>query len=180
MKTTRTYHKETYLSSTYFNPPYLASLQGFRPHSDGQADVRTRSAYPKELGGFMSSIWLWLRLCIYVFTGRGEAFDSEAEFVPFSAYRPNRANRHIQRHFAQHKRLPIVRRYGILYAFGSRHITPTQFLERRCRLSGVARFSIYRMIYYAHRQLREALWARFSRGDFRPPQGLCAAHLWPS
>ena len=180
MKTTHTYHKETYLSSTYLNPSYLARLQGFRPHSDGQVDVRTRSAYPKELGGFMSSIWLWLRLCIYVFTGRGEAFDSEAEFVPFSAYRPNRANRHIQRHFAQHKRLPIVRRYGILYAFGSRHITPTQFLERRCRLSGVARFSIYRMIYYAHRKVREALWARFSRGDFRPPQGLCAAHLWPS
>ena len=180
MKTTRTYHKETYLSSTYLNPPYLARLQGFRPHSDGQADVRTRSAYPKELGGFMSSIWLWLRLCIYVFTGRGEAFDSEAEFVPFSAYRPNRANRHIQRHFAQHKRLPIVRRYGILYAFGSRHITPTQFLERRCRLSGVARFSIYRMINYAHRKVREALWARFTHGDFRPPQGLCAAHLWPS
>ena len=180
MKTTHTYHKETYLNSTYFNQPYLARLQGFRPHSDGQADVRTRSAYPKELGGFMSSIWLWLRLCIYVFTGRGEAFDPEAEFVPFSAYRPNRANRHIQRHFAQHKRLPIVRRYGILYAFGSRHITPTQFLERRCRLSGVARFSIYRMIYYAHRKVREALWARFTRGDFRPPQGLCAAHLWPS
>ena len=180
MKTTHTYHKETYLSSTYLNPSYLARLQGFRPHSDGQVDVRTRSAYPKELGGFMSSIWLWLRLCVYVLTGRGEAFDSEAELVPFSAYRPNRANRHIQRHFAQHKRLPIVRRYGILYAFGSRHITPTQFLERRCRLSGVARFSIYRMIYYAHRQVREALWARFTRGDFRPPQGLCAAHLWPS
>ena len=128
----------------------------------------------------VSGILMWLRLCVYVFTGHGSPFESQTTAPRESFQNPNRTRRRLNRYCSNQKTMPVIRQYEILYNFGSRHITPTQFLERRCRLSGVARVSIYRIVYYAHRMVREALWARYARGDFRAPRGLCEAHLWPS
>jgi len=141
-----------------------------------------RGAAPKMgvCGIAVSGILMWLRLCVYVVTGYGSPFESHTAAPRQPFHNPNRTRRRLNRHCSNQKTMPVIRQYGILYNFGSRHITPTQFLERRCRLSGVARVSIYRMVYYAHRMVREALWARYARGDFRASRGLCEAHLWPS
>ena len=125
----------------------------------------------------VSGILMWLRLCVYVITGHGAPFESETVAPKQYFQKPNRSRRHLNRHFSNQRTLPVIRCYGVLYNFGPRNISPTQFLELRCRLSGVARVSIYRMVYYAHRMVREALWARFARGDFRAPRG-CARPIF--
>ena len=177
MKTTQTYQTKTYLNSTYLSPLCLARLQGFRPRSQFETEgaeeampsFGTRGLMP--FVPFVSGVWVWLRLCVYVVTGHGNPFESEfnseAELPLRPAHGDNRAYRHLRRYCGNQKTMPVIRRYGVLYYFGSRHISPTQFLERRCRLSGVARVSVYRMIYYAHQLVREALWAMFERGDNR-------------
>ena len=169
--------KEAYLSSTFFSSRYLTKSQGFRRVES--ADVSTT---PKGFGGFMSVVWMWLRLCVYVVTGHGEPLEMDAQRA-MSARRPNRARRHLNHHFTK----PSVRggakpaRNLVPFcAFGPRCVSPTQFMERLCRLSLWGRVSIYKFLYYAHRQVREALSAMFARGEFREPDGVCEAHLWPS
>ena len=169
--------KQAYLSSSFFSSRYLARLQGFRRVES--ADISTT---PKGFGGFMSVVWMWLRLCVYVVTGHGEPLEVDTQRA-MGVRRPNRARRHLNHHFTK----PSVRGAGKparnlapFCAFGPRRVSPTQFMERLCRLSLWGRVSIYKFLYYAHRQVREALWAMFARGEFREPRGLCEAHLWPS
>ena len=169
--------KEAYLSSTFFSSRYLARLQGFR-----RVESPDVSTTPRGLGGFMSVVWMWLRLCVYVVTGHGEPLEVDTQRA-MGVRRLNRARRHLNHHFTK----PSVRGAGKparnlapFCAFGPRRVSPTQFMERLCRLSLWGRVSIYKFLYYAHRQVREALWAMFACGDFREPRGLCDAHLWPS
>jgi len=169
--------KQAYLNSTFFSSRYLARLQGFRRVES--ADVSTT---PRGLGGFMLAVWMWLRLCVYVVTGRSDPLEEEAQRA-MRVRRPNRARRHLNHHFTKPSvrgGLKPARNLSPFCAFGPRRVSPTQFMERLCRLSLWGRVSIYKFLYYAHRQVREALWAMFERGDFREPDGLCAAHLWPS
>jgi len=179
MKTTHTYqqeayHKEVYLASTYFSPVKLAKLQGYAPEGQDEAYFAPSSG----MRGFISAIWLWLRCCVYVVTGHGDPYESDVEFVerphPYS-----RARRHRAAYFAKRGGIVPARNLRPFCGFGSRRITPAQFRERLCRLSGWGRIHVYRMVYYAPRLVRYALLARFARGDFRAPCGLCAAHLWP-
>jgi len=179
MKTTNTYqqeayHKEVYLTSTYFSPVHPVRLQGYAPEAENIDYVIPSSG----LSGLILSIWLWIRCCVYVVTGHGDPYEAEVEFIERS-HPYGRARRHLDRHFAKRGQIVPARNLRPFCGFGSRHITPAQFKERLCRLSGWGRIHVYRMVYYAHRLARYALLARFVRGDFRMPCGLCAAHLWP-
>ena len=80
--------KEAYLSSTFFSSRYLTKSQGFR-----RAESADISMPSKGFGGFMSVVWMWLRLCVYVVTGHGEPLEMDAQRA-MSARRPNRARRH--------------------------------------------------------------------------------------
>jgi len=164
--------KQAYLTSTYFSPRFLAKLQGYRAKDESLDMLPRMGAH-----GFVSAIWMWLRLCVYVVTGHSDPFKSNVEFIQ----RPHlygRARRHRDTHFAKRGTVP-ARRLTPFYYFGSRLITRGQFLERLCRLSCNGRIRVYHMIYYAHRLVRYAKLAMFARGDFRAPNGLCEAHLWP-
>ena len=169
--------KQAYLSSTFFSSRYLARLQEFR-----RAESADVSKTPRGLGGFVSAVWMWLRLCVYVMTGHGEPLEMDVQRA-MHARRPNRARRHLNHHFTKPSvrggRKP-ARNLVPFCAFGPRRVSPTQFMERLCRLSLWGRVSVYKFLYYAHRQVREALWAMFAQGEFREPRGLCDAHLWPS
>jgi len=124
--------KEAYLSSTFFSSRYLTKSQGFcRVES---ADISTT---PKGFGGFMSVVWMWLRLCVYVVTGHGEPLEVDTQRA-MGVRRPNRARRHLNHHFTK----PSVRggakparNLAPFCAFGPRRVSPTQFMERLCRLS---------------------------------------------
>jgi len=184
MKKTKTYqqevyHKEVYLPSTYFSPVNPVTLQGYAPEAGGVDYVMPATGLDAfGLGGFISAIWLWLRCCVYVVTGHGDPYESDVEFIE----RPHpygRARRHLDRYFAKRGGIVPARNLQPFCGFGSRHITPAQFKERLCRLSGWGRIHVYRMVYYAHRLARYALLAMFERGETRMPCGLCAAHLWP-
>ena len=99
-------HPLTYISQTdaaqtglseldFFSSRYLAKLQGFR---------KVESAYvskaPRGLGGFMSAVWMWLRLCVYVMTGHGEPLEVDTQRA-MGVRRPNRARRHLNHHFTK-------------------------------------------------------------------------------
>jgi len=190
MKTTHTYHKETYhkevyhkgvyLTSTYFSPLNLVRLQGFRPEGETVEFVTSETGFGGVVS-FVSAVWMWLRLCLNVVTGHGqerEPFQGDIDLIE-GAPRPNRARRHLDKYFTKRGEIVPARNLRPFCGFGSRHIMPAQFKERLCRLSGWGRVHVYRMVYYAHRLARYALLARFARGDFRRPCGLCRAHLWP-
>ena len=51
-------------------------------------------------GGFMSAVWMWLQLCVYVMTGHGEPLEVDAQRA-MHARRPNRARRHLNHHFTK-------------------------------------------------------------------------------
>ena len=80
---------------TFFSSRYLARSQGFRWVES--ADISTT---PKGFGGFMSAVWMWLRLCVYVVTGHGEPLEVDVQRA-VAARRPNRARRHLTHHFTK-------------------------------------------------------------------------------
>jgi len=161
----------TYLNTTYLSLLNIAELQGYEPEQDVEYE-----AFQTGLGG-ISTIWFWLKCCVYLVTGHGEPLKSEVEFVE-RPYPYGRARRHREAHFAKRKDVTPSRCLTPFYSFGGRCITRGQFLERLCRLSDQGRIRVYHIIYYAHRLARYAKLAMFARGDFRVPSGLCAAHLW--
>ena len=156
---------------------YLTTSQGFR-----RVESTNLSTPPRGLGSFVSAVWMWLQLCVYMMTGHGDPLEVDAQQSAI-ARRPNRARRHLNHHFTKPSvrggRKP-ARNLVPFCAFGPCRVSSTQFMERLCRLSLWGRVSIYKFLYYAHRQVREALWAMFARGEFREPDGVCDAHLWPS
>jgi len=179
MKTTH-----TYLASTYFSPVYLAKLQGFRPIQDDGESAVIHMGSGGFVPGFLSGVWLWLRLCVYMVTGLGdpfeaEPFDADIEFIP-KPYQASRVNRHLYQHFARRRRVAPALCLTPFHGFGSRRITHAQFLERLCRLSVWGRIRVYAMGCWAPRRVRQALIAVFMYTEFRRPSGLCRAHLWPN
>ena len=134
-------------------------------------------------GAVLSAIWLWFQAVSHSILegvrggGFGRGADAGYASYKWPIFSPSRARSRICHHHS-HKPLPPVRNLAPFYAFGPR-VSPTQFLERRCRLSTMGRIGVYRMAYWSPRLYREALMALFSHGDFRAPDGLCAAHITP-
>ena len=136
---------------------------------------------PQAAWGLLGQIWLWFRL--WVMEGR------RGYSVPFDGGTPtvkSRVLRARRQHFAKRrgrgKAVPASRDTTIYHYFGSpfaARLSPTQFLERLCRLSGHARHRLYRMRYIARRRVREARHSRFVTGGHMTPGGVWAAHLWP-
>ncbi|WP_371396178.1 hypothetical protein [Fretibacter rubidus] len=90
-------------------------------------------------------------------------------------------NRTTQRRGARFaaRAVPPARNYAPFYQYAARGLSPTQFMERLCRLSVHGRISVYRMIYWSSRMVREAVMAMFTRGDFRMADGVWDAHSVP-
>ncbi|WP_371396638.1 hypothetical protein [Fretibacter rubidus] len=133
--------------------------------------------------GMLAAIWLWFRLLsLDVLSGVlggdcGRRSDADGAAYKWPLFSKSRARSRLIHHHPNSP-LPPARNLAPFYAFGPR-VSPTQFLERRCRLSVDGRIGVYRMAYWSSRLAREALMAIFSRGDFRAPDGLWAAHIPP-
>ncbi|WP_371395667.1 hypothetical protein [Fretibacter rubidus] len=124
----------------------------------------------------LSAIWAWLGIVSRHVLGRG-VIHGDTPPTPFVSRVVNRAQRRLYNHHPNSP-LPPSRNLTPFYAFGPR-VSPTQFLERLCRLSVRGRVIVYRMVFWSPRLVREAFMALFSRGTFRQPSGLCEAHLVP-
>ena len=125
--------------------------------------------------GVLSAIWLWLASLAREVLERRVV---RADYYPtWDAFPVNRAAR-LRRARYTRRSVPPAQNLEPFYAIGP-NVSPTQFLERLCRLSGQGRVYVYEMVYWSHRMTREAFMAIFARGCFRMPDGLCHAHIAP-
>ena len=128
--------------------------------------------------GVLAVIWLWFQAVSRSVLGRDILRDDSASFYP--AWGGSPVNRAQIRLYNHHPNRPLspARNLVPFYRFGP-PVSPTQFLERLCRMSTDGRIDVYRNPYWSSRMTREAFMAMFSRGDFRVPDGLCDVHLGP-
>jgi len=147
-----------------------------RPCQGVVAEPRQPSAW-----GLLGQIWLWFRLWVKEGQrGFSVPFDGRTPTVKSRTLRARR--QHFAKRRARGKAVPASRDTTIYHYFGSPFaapLSPTQFLERLCRLSGHARHRLYRMRYITPRRVREARHSRFVKGGYVAPGGVWAAHLWP-
>ncbi|WP_371398033.1 hypothetical protein [Fretibacter rubidus] len=122
--------------------------------------------------GVLARIFLWLRAVL------GQEVRPHASAQNYDVYTLNRERRHRQVRFFT-RAVPPARNHGPFHKFGPRGVSPTQFLERLCRLSVDGRITVYRMVYWSSRMTREAFMAILIFGEFRKAAGLWDAHIPP-
>ncbi len=120
---------------------------------------------------------VWIRLWLHWLCGHQD--------VPFAPQTRRRLNRHRRR--MEHRVIPPARNlapYHKLLATTSdgRRLSPTQFLERLCRLSVFGRICLYRMRQYGSVLRRRALLVCYDHGWWREPinqMGRLRHGFWP-
>lgn len=155
----------------------ISQTQSYHAGTDPLGEMPSAAHIPSNSGvsGVLSFIWLWLAALSRGVFGHGVIHDETPQkphWVPV-----NRAQRKLYHHHPNSP-LPPARNLAPFYRFGPR-VSPTQFLERLCRLSVDGRIRVYDMVYWSSRAAREAFMAIFARGEFRAPRGLCDAHIAP-
>ena len=115
---------------------------------------------------------VWMRLWLHWLCGVGQ----DEVFVEPTPYTPNRRMRR-----TQNCSISFTRYYHHYLLLGPRDITPTQFLERVCRLSPLGRIRIYRMRQFGSVLRRRAMLICYDHGWWRAPIGAFGrlyAGLW--
>jgi len=127
-----------------------------------------------------NSAWtllVWLRLWLHWICGGQDA--------PFTEQSAHGLNRHRRR--MEHREIPPARNLMPYYKFcatglDGRKLSPTQFMERLCRLSVFGRICIYRMRQSGSVLRRRALLICYDHGWWREPislMGRLRHGFWP-